>query len=442
MAETRGVFLSYRRTDTQPTAGRLADDLRRAFGEDAVFRDIEDIAPGDNFVATLSAALEGCGVLLAIIGPSWLEQLKRRSERSDGTVDYVRREIECALSLSIAVIPVLVDGAAMPGEQDLPASLQAFARQQFHVQSDRTWRRDTGALLAHLALRLGREACDPFRPAARLSPRLRQLAPALRSTRAKAVAAVTALLVGGAAAVPHLRAQFAPDADVAFVLPPQGQGADANDELVVFEDMRRVLQRALDGSGVEVAPDNIGREDLNRYRLEERDALLAYKSRQGHPRVFIQSKYSLEQPTGRRRVLVTPFPRPTGDRQAWRMVDGWSGRAFDGDQSKRVAIRVGFELIEFLAAKEVLPLQEVNRQQAREVLLGEYRDLLETSLSRCAEETELLAKLHERTASIAGDPTEMRRALDTRCAPQEGGAAPTDRSVQTAVAVYGGALGL
>lgn len=46
MPQPTGVFISYRRIDSQATAGRLSDDLKRAFGDDAVFRDIDDIAPG------------------------------------------------------------------------------------------------------------------------------------------------------------------------------------------------------------------------------------------------------------------------------------------------------------------------------------------------------------------------------------------------------------
>jgi hypothetical protein len=44
--------------------------------------------------------------------------------------DYVRIEVEAALSRKIPVIPVLVDGASMPAASSLPDSLKALARRQ------------------------------------------------------------------------------------------------------------------------------------------------------------------------------------------------------------------------------------------------------------------------------------------------------------------------
>ena len=70
MPQPTGVFISYRRIDSQATAGRLSDDLKRAFGDDAVFRDIDDIAPGVDFIQALADALNACAVLLAVIGPA------------------------------------------------------------------------------------------------------------------------------------------------------------------------------------------------------------------------------------------------------------------------------------------------------------------------------------------------------------------------------------
>jgi hypothetical protein len=47
--------------------------------------------------------------------------------RLDSPEDFVRLEIAAALRRDIAVIPVLVQGAAMPSKQELPPDLQALA---------------------------------------------------------------------------------------------------------------------------------------------------------------------------------------------------------------------------------------------------------------------------------------------------------------------------
>src|SRR5262249_30582965 len=69
-----------------------------------------------------------CDVLLAVIGPGWLTSVDARGlRRLDNPADFVRIEIEAALARDIRVIPVLVDGAPMPAEQDLPDALRSLA---------------------------------------------------------------------------------------------------------------------------------------------------------------------------------------------------------------------------------------------------------------------------------------------------------------------------
>ena len=69
----KGIFISYRHKDTQGEASRLADDLREALSGVQIFRDVETIAPGEDFVAALERALADCSVMLVLIGPIWLE---------------------------------------------------------------------------------------------------------------------------------------------------------------------------------------------------------------------------------------------------------------------------------------------------------------------------------------------------------------------------------
>lgn len=72
MAEMGGVFISYRREDSGPYAGRLRDALSNHFGPSQVFRDIDRIRPGERFPRVIEQAVASCDALLAVIGPTWL----------------------------------------------------------------------------------------------------------------------------------------------------------------------------------------------------------------------------------------------------------------------------------------------------------------------------------------------------------------------------------
>src|SRR5579859_7462419 len=107
----RAIFISYRRDDSEGEAGRLFDDLVRSFGEDSVFMDVDGINPGMDFRKAIDDNVASCGVLLAMIGPTWATIKHGDARRLDDPNDFVRLEIASALSRNIAVIPVLVHDA-------------------------------------------------------------------------------------------------------------------------------------------------------------------------------------------------------------------------------------------------------------------------------------------------------------------------------------------
>ncbi len=126
-----GIFVSYRRDDAKHAAGRLVDRLEKSFSRDQLFFDIDNIEPGVDFVRVLKEQVERCDVLLAIIGPGWLDARDGLgARRLDNPKDFVRIELETALARDIRVIPVLVDGARMPGEAELPEPLRALTNRQ------------------------------------------------------------------------------------------------------------------------------------------------------------------------------------------------------------------------------------------------------------------------------------------------------------------------
>src|SRR3954452_25445853 len=142
------IFISYRREETAYAAGWLFNRLADRFGRDQVFKDVDSIDLGDDFVAVITRAVGSTDVLLALIGDTWLtvsdDHGVRRLEDPD---DFVRLEIEAALTRNIRVIPILVDGASMPGDEELPPSLAPLARRQALELSPSRFDFDTGRLL-------------------------------------------------------------------------------------------------------------------------------------------------------------------------------------------------------------------------------------------------------------------------------------------------------
>lgn len=143
------IFLSYRRDDSAGFAGRLSDALEAAFGHGTVFRDVDDIKPGEDFVKAIQTHLQNVGVVLVMIGPRWLMEAGGR-KRLDEPDDFVRKEIEAALASGKPLIPILVGNSVMPGEASLPQSISGLVRKQALVLSDGNWRGDVEKLVASL----------------------------------------------------------------------------------------------------------------------------------------------------------------------------------------------------------------------------------------------------------------------------------------------------
>ena len=148
-ASTRGrIFISYRREETAYPAGWLFDRLTDRYGAGAVFKDIDSIEPGDDFVDVVTRAVGSCDVLLALIGTQWLTVTEESGgRRIDSPGDYVRLEVEAALSRKVRVVPVLVGGASMPSAEDLPASLAALSRRHALELSPSNFEFETSRLL-------------------------------------------------------------------------------------------------------------------------------------------------------------------------------------------------------------------------------------------------------------------------------------------------------
>jgi len=140
------VFISYRRDDSAGYAGRILDRLEREFGANVLFMDVDSIPLGSNFVKILHERVASCSVLLAIVGPKWLDARDEEGNRRlDNPNDFVRVEIAAALQRGIPVIPILLDGAKTPKSDQLPEDLKELALRNgldvrhtsFHVDMNR-----------------------------------------------------------------------------------------------------------------------------------------------------------------------------------------------------------------------------------------------------------------------------------------------------------------
>ncbi len=147
------IFISYRREDTRAFTGRIHDRLEMAFGDDNIFKDVDDIPPGEDFRAVLRNAIDDCDVMLVVIGRGWLDATDTQGRRRlDGVNDFVRFEIETALARDdMRVVPVLVDNAPMPQPEHLPPSIRQLAyRNAVAIRHDPDFRRDIERLVEQL----------------------------------------------------------------------------------------------------------------------------------------------------------------------------------------------------------------------------------------------------------------------------------------------------
>jgi TIR domain len=155
VGSTGRIFISYRRDETAYPAGWLFDRLAQHFGPAQIFKDVDSIELGDDFVQVISRAVGSCDVLLALIGDRWLTITDDRGRRRlDDPDDFVRLEIGAALERNVRIIPILVDGANMPRADELPAGLVGLERRQALELSPSRFEYDTNRLLKVLDMTL------------------------------------------------------------------------------------------------------------------------------------------------------------------------------------------------------------------------------------------------------------------------------------------------
>src|SRR4030095_14830730 len=140
------------REDAEGQAGRLFDDLVMNFGEGSVFMDVAGIEPGRDFRRVIDEHVASCGVLLAMIGKSWIDAKDDSGRRRlDDPMDFVRLETASALKRDIPVVPVLVHGARMPRAEQLPEDLAELACRNGVEVTHARWDSDVQVLIKALS---------------------------------------------------------------------------------------------------------------------------------------------------------------------------------------------------------------------------------------------------------------------------------------------------
>ena len=130
----------------------IRDALTAKFGRTNVFMDVGNLLAGQRFDRELEKALAQCDVLIAVMGPRWMDLLTARTQSDER--DYVREEIAAALTKGIrrhsssggreGAMPPL------PRAQALPDDIRDLILHQKHDVAHGPFRRDISDLITSI----------------------------------------------------------------------------------------------------------------------------------------------------------------------------------------------------------------------------------------------------------------------------------------------------
>ena len=129
---SRKIFVSYRRSDTPAVAQSLYERLGREYGASNIFFDRADIEYGQRWRDEVTRQIRAADVVIALVGPKWLETLRARAKGDD----VLRFELATALAEKKQVIPVLVGATTMPYTGQLPEEVRGFTEFQALTMTD------------------------------------------------------------------------------------------------------------------------------------------------------------------------------------------------------------------------------------------------------------------------------------------------------------------
>ena len=145
------IFISYRKNDEPGYVGRLADGLRRRFGAQLVFQDLDDISAGEHWQPQIEANLHRSRIVLAIIGKTWLQELQKRNNSDNTEADIHQYELQVARELGLPVMPVLLRDAALPDKDTLGKLGWLLDGHAFKLHDGQNqWEQDLDKLATHI----------------------------------------------------------------------------------------------------------------------------------------------------------------------------------------------------------------------------------------------------------------------------------------------------
>lgn len=147
---SKKVFISYRRSDSAASTGRIYEKLASELGSKNVFKDVYSIPLGSNFKDYIYREVSESDVLLAIMGNNWLGK-NDEGNRILSPNDFVRLEILTAIESNTLILPVFVSNSKMPAEDDLPEELKSIIYLNgINVRTDPDFNEDMKRLISSL----------------------------------------------------------------------------------------------------------------------------------------------------------------------------------------------------------------------------------------------------------------------------------------------------
>ena len=119
-----------------------------------MFFDTRDLRPGTDWHRDIEDRVRAADVVVAVIGPQWVAIADERGRRrvvQPEEEDVVRTEIEAALRGGGRVVPVLVDGAALPSRDVLPRPFRPITSLNAVTLRHASWDQDLETLVGALA---------------------------------------------------------------------------------------------------------------------------------------------------------------------------------------------------------------------------------------------------------------------------------------------------
>jgi hypothetical protein len=281
------IYISYRRTDSQAIIGRIYDRLVSHYGDGSVFIDNRSFPAGMDPERYSKEAVVRSDIIIAVIGRNWTGEGRIFDRR-----DPVRIEVETALQSGIPVLPVLVDGAAMPQPSDFPRELHRLTYfnvaavdegRDFHFHVDNLIHTMDRILDVPSAMAARMNAAAPSAMAAEPAAYQRPNEQAAKTVagRAKTAAKIATAAAAGAAGVAIVAAAPAVAATVAVgALAVGGGAALVAGSVAAVKGLSRVAKRRRERlSTAAAAPEHPERNRRQESETEDGTARAAREAR-------------------------------------------------------------------------------------------------------------------------------------------------------------------